>query len=75
VNTRPQRIRAEDSTEPADGRSDTTLGESMTLASVTHCDMNGEPLSSIERAIVAALVSAIVKELQGEPGPAEMPSA
>jgi hypothetical protein len=43
------------------------LGKSMTLAPLTHCDMNGAPLSPIERAIVAALVSAIANELQLEP--------
>ena len=53
----------------------TTLGPSIALAPLTHCDMNEASLSSIERAIVAALVSAIVKELQGEPGPAETPAA
>jgi len=67
VNTRPQGIQSEDSTGPADGSSGTTLGKSMTLAPLTHCDMNGAPLSPIERAIVAALVSAIANELQLEP--------
>jgi hypothetical protein len=71
VNTRPQRIRAEDSTGPADGGSVTTLGTSMTLAPLTHCDMNGAPLSPIERAIVAAVVSAIANELQLELQPAQ----
>jgi hypothetical protein len=56
-------LRADDSAAPVDRRSLTTLGTSMTLEPLTHCDMNGA-LSSIERAIVAALVSAIVKELQ-----------
>jgi hypothetical protein len=46
------------------------LSKSMTLAPRTHCDMNEAPLSPIERAIVAALVSAIVKELQLQPPPA-----
>jgi hypothetical protein len=51
------------------------LSKSMTLAPRTHCDMNEASLSPIERAIVAALVSAIVKELQLEPQTARTPTA
>jgi hypothetical protein len=75
VNTRPQRNRAEDSTGPADRGSVPTLGTSMTLAPLTHCDMNGAPLSPIERALVAALVSAIANELQRELHRAQTPVA
>ena len=75
MSTTPPALHAESPTATADDGSALAQDTSTTLAPVKRCDMNGPPLSLIERALVGALVSAIVKELQGERPPAETASS
>ena len=73
MNTKPPSV-------PADATASPTVAafrlpsKSLTLAPPNHCGINDGALSPIERAIVAALISAIVKELQLEPQPARAPT-
>ena len=63
MNTKPPRVRA-DATAAPTVAAFRRPSQSWTLAPSNHCDINDGALSPIERAIVAALISAIVKELK-----------
>ena len=63
MNTKPPSVRATATVSPTVAAFRLS-SKSLTLAPANHCDINDGPLSPIERAIVAALISAIVKELK-----------
>jgi len=73
MNTKPPSVRATATVSPTVAAFRLS-SKSLTLAPANHCDINDGPLSPIERAIVAALISAIVKELQLEPQLAQSPN-